>query len=230
MPRRTPPGRLREVADSACRVFIKKGYRRALLADVGKELGLSHGVLYRYVENKEALFELALVYATNPEAVPSIAVPLPAPPKGRALDLVKAWARDRARFPILDSAGDSAGDSASELAGIIDELYAFVEGNRRLLALIARSALDIPELSDFYYHELRAAYIGQLTGYLYRRTGAGQLRPVSDAGAAARFITESIAWFGWHRKGDPGPDMISDEQARQTVRELLLAAFVAEQA
>lgn len=212
-------------------MFIEKGYRRALLTDVGQELGLSHGVLYRYVENKEALFELALVYAMDPEALPSIAVPLPAPPKGRALDLVKAWARDRARFPVLDAAaGDFAEDPARELAAIVDELYAFVEGNRRLLALIERSALDLPELSDFYFRELRAAYIAQLTAYLCRRTGAGQLRPVSDAGAAARFVTESVAWFGWHRKGDPGPGLISDEQARQTVRELLLAAFAAEQA
>jgi len=51
------------------------------------------------------------------------------------------------------------------------------------------------------------------------------LPPVSDAGAAARFLIESVAWFAWHRKADPDSDMISDEQARRTVRELLLAAF-----
>ena len=227
MPRRTPPGRLRDVARSACRVFIEKGYRRALLTDVGKDLGLSHGLLYRYVESKEALFELALVYAMDPEAISAVSVPLASPPKGRALDLVKAWAADRARFPLLEAAaGDSAGDPATELAGIVGECYAFVEDNRRLLALIERSAVDLPELYEFYFTELRAAYISQLASYLRRRGEAGQLRPVADAIAAARFITESIAWFGWHRKADPGSSMISDEQARQTVRELLLAAFV----
>ena len=227
MPRQTPPGRLQNVAGAACRVFIEKGYRRALLADVGKDLGLSHGVLYRYVESKEALFELALVYATDPGALVALTVPLQAPPKGRVLELVKAWAADQGRFPVLSAAGgDSAGDPAKELAGIIDECYAFVERNRRLLALIERSALDIPELRDFYFNELRASYIEQLTGYLRRRTAAGELRPVSDAGVAARFIIESIAWFAWHRKGDPGSDAVPDEQARVTVCELLLAAFV----
>lgn len=215
------------MASAACRVFIAKGYRRALLTDVGQDLGLSHGILYRYVENKEALFELALVYATDPGALTALTVPLPAPPKGRALELVRAWAADQAEFPVLGAAsGDSAGDPATELARIIDECYAFVERNQRVLALIRGSALDYPELQDFFVHELRASYIDRLTGYLRRRTAAGVLRPVRDAGVAARFIIESVAWFGWHRKGDPGPDVISDEQARLTVRELLLAAFI----
>jgi AcrR family transcriptional regulator len=226
MPRRTPPGRLQDVASAACRVFIAKGYRRALLTDVAKDLGLSHGILYHYVENKEALFELALVYATGPAALTALRVPLPAPPEDRALQRVKAWAADQARFPVLEAAvGDSAGDPATELAGIIDECYAFVEGNQRMLALIAGSALDNPELRGFFIDELRAPYIAQLTGYLRCRMVAGVLPPVRDAGVAARFIIESIAWFGGHRKGDPGPDVISDEQARLTVRELLLAAF-----
>ena len=226
MPRRTPPGRLQDVASAACRVFIAKGYRRALLTDVAKDLGLSHGILYHYVENKQALFELALVYATDPAALTALAVPLPAPPEGRALQRAKAWAADQATFPVLGAAaGDSAGDPATELAGIIDECYAFIEGNQRMLALIAGSALDYPELRDFFINELRAPYIAQLTGYLRCRMAAGMLRPARDAAVAARFIIESIAWFGWHRKGDPGPEVITDEQARLTVRELLLAAF-----
>jgi AcrR family transcriptional regulator len=217
---------LQDIASAACRVFIAKGYRRALLTDVARDLGLSHGILYHYVENKEALFELALVYATDPAALTALTVPLPAPPEGRALQRVKAWAADQATFPVLGAAaGDRAGDPAAELAGIIDECYAFVEGNQRMLALIAGSALDNPELRDFFINELRAPYIAQLTGYLRCRMAAGMLRPARDAAVAARFIIESIAWFGWHRQGDPGLDVIADEQARLTVRDLLLAAF-----
>jgi AcrR family transcriptional regulator len=208
-------------------VFIQKGYRRALLTDVGTDLGLSHAILYRYVESKEALFQLALLYAMDPEAIEAVAVPLTAWPKGYSLGLVKAWAADRARFPLLDAAaGDIAGDPAVELAGIVGECYEFVERNRRLLAVIERSAADVPDLYEFYFGELRAAYLSKLASYVQRRTAAGQLRPVPDAIAAARFITESIAWFAWHRKADPYSSMISDEQSRQTVRQLLLAAFV----
>ena len=208
-------------------MFIQKGYRRALLTDVGRDLGLSHAILYRYAESKEALFELALLYAMDPEAIEAVAIPLAAPPKGHILGLVKAWAADHGRFPLLDAAaGDLAEDPATELAGIVGECYEFVERNRRLLALIERSAGDVPELYEFHFGEFRAAYISKLASYIRRRTAAGQLQPVPDAMAAARFITESIAWFAWHRKADAGSGMISDEHARQTVQELLLAAFV----
>ena len=208
-------------------MFIQKGYRRALLTDVGTDLGLSHAILYRYVQSKEALFQLALLYALDPEAIEAVAVPLATPPKGQTLGLVKAWAADRARFPLLDAAADDlAADPATELAGIIGECYDFVERNRRLLALIERSAADVPELYEFYFGELRAAYFSKLASYVQRRTATGQLRLVPDAIAAARFITESIAWFAWHRKADAYSSMISDAQARQTVRELLLAAFI----
>jgi AcrR family transcriptional regulator len=209
-------------------VFIEKGYRRALLTDVGAELGLSHALLYRYAESKEALFELALVYAMDPGAITAIEVPLPAPSPGRVLDLVKKWAGDQARFPVLEAAlaNGYARDAGEELAGVIDECYGFVERNRRLLALIERSALDIPELYAVYFTKLRRGYVGLLAGYLQRRAGSGELRAVPDAAVAARFVTESIAWFAWHRKADPDSGMIGDEQARMTVRALLLAAFV----
>ena len=208
-------------------MFIAKGYRRTRLTDVGKELGLSHGMLYRYVASKEALFELALVYAMNPEAISALVVPVPAPPSGRALKLVRAWAAEQARFTRLHAAaGDSAADPADELGGIIDECYEFVERGQRVLALIKHSELDLPELSDFFFNQLRAAYIRELTDYVRRRTAAGDLRQVRDVPTAARFIIESIAWFGWHRKTDSSAARISDEAARLTVRELLLAAFV----
>lgn len=54
------------------------------------------------------------------------------------------------------------------------------------------------------------------------------LRPVPDVATAARFIVETIAWFAWHRKGDPDSAMIGDDQARETVRYLVVAAFVSD--
>jgi AcrR family transcriptional regulator len=209
-------------------VFIEKGYRRALLTDVGAALGLSHSLLYRYAENKEALFELALRYAMEPDAAAAIEIPVPAPPPGRALELVSRWAGSQARFPLLGAAlaADQAGDITSELAGIISECYAFIEHNRPMLALIERSAPDIPELYRFYFTGQRRAYMDQLTSYLRQRISCGLLRPVPDAATAARFVIESVAWFAWHRQGDPDSGAITDEQARQTVLDLLLAALL----
>ena len=198
------------------------------MTDVGARLELSHALLYRYVESKEALFELAVRYAMDPDAVSTLATPLPTPPPGRTLAVVKGWAKKRASFPVLGAALGAGvpGDVADELGAIIDELYLFFEHNRRVLALIERSAPDIPELYRFYFLQRRRALLAQLAEYLARRMASGDLRSVSDVGVAARFLVESIVWFAWHRKDDPDSAMIGDEQAHQVVKELLLSALV----
>jgi hypothetical protein len=42
---------------------------------------------------------------------------------------------------------EPGGDTAEELAGIIDELYGFIEQNRLLLLLLASLVVEHPELS-----------------------------------------------------------------------------------
>jgi AcrR family transcriptional regulator len=227
MSRRTPPDRVNEVARAAWKVFIEKGYRRTLMTDIGAELKLSHAMLYHCVDSKEALFELAMHYAMDPASVSALRVPLPSPPPGHTLQLLQQWAKKNVTFPVLRAAlaRDDVKDGTSEFLEIIDERYAFVERNRRLLALIERSALDLPDLHALYYKKLRRNDIRQLSRYLERRINAGLLGEVSDIQVATRFIVETIAWFAWHRKADPDSASIQDEQARQTVRELLAAAF-----
>lgn len=227
MTRQTPPGRVRDVARAAGDVFIEKGYRRTLMTDVGARLELSHALLYRYVESKEALFQLALVYAIDEQAISTIDVPVATPSPGQTLALLKTWARENTAFPVLSAALSRSHprDGVEELLGIIDERYFFIERNSRVLALIERSALDVPELYTFYFTKGRQNQIKQLTQYLQRRIDSEDFRDVSDINVAARFITESISWFAWHRKSDPDSAMLDDEQAHKTVRELLVAAF-----
>lgn len=228
VPRRTPPDRVTDIARAACRVFIEKGYQRALMTDVGRSLGLSHALLYRYVEGKEALFHLALLYATDPAALTGLAIPMPAPPPGQTLAVIDGWLAGNVVYPVLAAAleRDQCADVRGELAGIVDERYAVAERHRRLLALIERSATDLPELHTLYFVRSRRDQIAELARYLQRRIESGVLRPVPDVATAARFIVETIAWFAWHRTGDPDSAMISDEQARETVRYLVVAAFV----
>src|SRR5215475_5549214 len=52
--------RWQEVARAATDVFLQKGYKRTQMADVTDALGLSAGAIYRYVESKEALFDLVV--------------------------------------------------------------------------------------------------------------------------------------------------------------------------
>ena len=219
---------MHDVARAACEVFIAKGYRRALMTDVAERLQLSHALLYRHVESKEALLELAARYAMDQEADLEAVVPLATPPKGQVLELIRSWLAVHAAFPRLRAASerDPGGDAAAELAGIIDELYDFIEQNRLLLLLLESLAGDYPELGQGSVNQRKRSHIDRLAVFLGSRAASGGLRPLADPEIAAHFLAESVAWFAQHRKRDPDASLIDDERARGVVRGLLLAAFV----
>ena len=200
------------------------------MTDVAKRLKLSHALLYRYVEGKEALLELAIRHAIGQKADLTALVPLPTPPQGHILMLIRNWMTARATFPALRTAlqRGPGGDAAEELAGIIDELYDFVEQNRLLLLLIESLVGDYPGLNEASVNESKRAQNSAVAAFLASRAASGQLRPLASPEIAAHFLTESVAWFAQHRKRDPNAASINDQQARSSVRELLLAAFVAD--
>jgi AcrR family transcriptional regulator len=217
-----------EVAEAAVGVFTEKGFRRAGISDVSAALGLSHGALYTYVDSKNALLYLALLHAIQPDAVKALAIPVTAPPLHEILTSLEAWMPDSAGSPITvdPAAHPPARRADEELGGVIDALYAFIEGNRQALQLVSQCAADIPELAEWYFVRRRRAMLEQLGEYLRQRMRSGALRPAPDVPAAARFIVESIAWFAMHRHGDPDSKTLDDDTSRRTVRHLLLAAFL----
>jgi AcrR family transcriptional regulator len=155
-------------------------------------------------------------------------VPLPNPPKGHVLELVRDWLATRATFPKLHAAlqGGPGGDAAEELAGVIDELYDFVEQNRLLLLLMESLADDYPGLTDASVNDRKRSFKGLVAAFLAGRAEAGVLRPLADPEIAAHFLVESVAWFAQHRKRDAAAAMIDDQEARSSLRTLLLAAFL----
>lgn len=227
---RTPPRPLGEVADAAVRIFTDKGFRTAGISDISAALGLSHGALYTYADSKQALLYLALMRAVHPDAVDALAIPVAAPPQQQIIEMVDAWAVAQTGFKALTEAvsGASARPAGEELADIVAELYDFVENNRHILTLIAQCAQDLPDLGQWYFVRRRRAMIQALGEYLRGRIAAGDLRPVPDVPVAARFIVESVAWFAMHRHGDPDSAMLGDRASRETVGQLLVAAFLAE--
>ena len=228
MPRRTPPTRLADVAEAARKVFTEKGYHRTLMTDVGKELGLSHALLYKVVESKEALFQLALLGTAAPERLSELPVPLPTPGPGEALKPLADWTAGNMSFPFVKAAllTDDCGDIRREFHGVIDEYYSAVEDNRGLLALLERSAADIPELRELYFGTSRRGQVDMLEEYVERRTRTGYLRSFPDTTLATQFIVETVAWFAWHRRDHPDPIAAEDGTVRQSVHLLLAAACI----
>ena len=198
------------------------------MTDVARELGFSHGVLYRYVAGKEALFQLALQYAVDADSVSDLATPVPTPAPGEMLRPLTRWTAGNSTFPVLGAAlaTDDCVDIRREFTEVVDELYTAVEDHHVLLALIESSAIDLPELDALYFGQARGGQVDQLQRYLERRIRSGLLRAVPDATLATRFIVETVAWFAWHRRDDRDGGLIGDEEARISVLHLLGAAFV----
>lgn len=52
--------RRRAIVDSAAKVFVRKGYAAASIAEIASVAGVSDGLIYRYFDNKRALLDIVL--------------------------------------------------------------------------------------------------------------------------------------------------------------------------
>jgi AcrR family transcriptional regulator len=202
MVRSRPPDRLRDIVDAATRVFLANGYKRTLMSDVAAELELSAGTLYRYVESKEALFHLCVLPDVE---LPPTPPPVPTPRLEETLDAVRARLGNALTFERLARArrDPAPPDGAlAELHEILLEHYRQVESVHVTLALVERSADDLPGLRDLFYVEGRRRLTEDLADHLRQQMAAGGLRPVDDPMATALLFRESLAWFAYHRHFD----------------------------
>jgi AcrR family transcriptional regulator len=224
---RKPLRSLAEVADAAVRVFTDKGFSSAGISDVSAALGLSHGAVYTYVDSKQALLYLALLRALRPEAMTTLRLPVTTPPPADIVALLETWLTEQtAALTVADTRVHPGRPADEELGDLINALYGFIERHRRVLQLVEQSAADLPDLAQWYFVQQRRATLQHIGEYLCKRIESGQLRPVPDVPAAARFIVETIAWFAMHRHTDADSAMLDDDACRRTVRHLLLAAFL----
>jgi AcrR family transcriptional regulator len=223
--------RLAQVVEAAGRVFARRGYRRTRMSDVARELGVAPGTLYTYVVGKEALFDLCLQRAFldgEPPLPP--ALPVPTPAKEDVVAHLRERLRTMGRFEALRAAlsRERAEDPAAELRAVIGEQYENMVRHQLGFALLERSAADRPELAEVYFGRARGGLLRHWSRYLGRRITAGQLRPVPDVDLAARLLIEAIAWFAWHRHGDPHPVPMDDRAACETICVFATRALVAE--
>ena len=225
--------RMDQLLAAAAKVFISRGYHRAAMSEIAREMGVAPGTIYLYVESKEALFHLlAARTAVNPRApLPDMPeLPVKTPPPGTTLQMLQRAMTLQGYAPRLAAALSRSGDTAifDDCGALIAELFDSAYERRVGINLIERSAIDWPELAETFYEGLRAPLVKALASYLERGIAAGKLRAVPDSHVAARFIVETIAWFAIHRHGDPRPKDFSDEKAREGVIDLVTASIRAE--
>jgi len=229
MPRVPASKRLAAIATAATEVFGRSGYRGARTADVAAKAGMSAGLLFTYLESKEALFHLVFLHGLGllPDTPP--ALPLPTPGPGETTALIGRALREipvrRLRSAL---AGNEPADVEQELSEIIEELYDQYARYWPLLAVIERCAVELPELDAAWFGGARADIFADMREYLERRMASGQLRQMPHAMAAARVIIESVGWFARRLREAPDAAIYDDQIARRTVIEFACAALVPE--
>jgi AcrR family transcriptional regulator len=228
VPRVVPETRFDDLIDAAVRVFIENGYRRTQMADVAEAMGVAKGTVYLHVESKEALFDLACRYADTPSPrVPPSSFPVRTPETGATVAYVVERLAASPVLPLMRSLVEKRkrGDARLELEMFVRELYDDLARNRRGLKLVDQSARDLPELAEVWFDSTRAGLVGLLATYLEDRIGAGKLRRVPDAAAAARVVIETAVFWAVHRHWDAHPQRVDEATAKATVVHFTVGAL-----
>ena len=225
MPRKDPRERLARLADAATVVFGRQGYRRTKTSEIASEAGMASGSVFTYVESKEALFHLVFLYGFG-GSDDITTLPVQTPDPGETVALISQHLR-KVETPCLTAALDTRepDDPQRELEAVIEERYDMLDALWPLLAVMERSAIDFPELEDFYFRRLRVRYHDRLAEYLDQRGADGHLRGTSDAALTARIIDETVTWFAWKRHEGRDAQKFDDELARRSVIDFVCSAI-----
>jgi hypothetical protein len=107
-------------------------------------------------------------------------------------------------------------DVRAELTAILGGLYDRLAANRRRIKLLDSSARDYPELAALWFEGARGGFVQLFGRYLALRTAKGDLPPLPDLAAAARFALETTVFWAVHRHFDLRPERVTEELARES--------------
>jgi AcrR family transcriptional regulator len=223
--------RLSALVSAATRVFCRCGYERTQMADVAREMGVSTGAVYQYVEGKEALFDLVVRANAGGELKALCDVPLPVktPAPGATLEFLRSALNRPHQWPRLEAALEETEprDARRELEGILREQYRLMREYRYGLVLLTRSALEFPGLLEVFVLGLRQLLMKQLAQYLESRCQAGLIAPQADWPAAAAMLVQTMAWANHQRPFDPGLSHFPEDLMENTVISILTQGLLA---
>jgi AcrR family transcriptional regulator len=161
-----------DLLEAATKVFTAKGYRQTQMSDIAREMGVSQGTLYNYVESKEALFLLVCERGFSDSPIePPDEPPIPPPSFEAMLQRVRERMFSSIRLEALRVAlrTKNVVDARAELEGVLREFYSVVERFRHGFDLVERSALDVPEMAQMLFVKGRRKGVGALARYLTNR-------------------------------------------------------------
>jgi AcrR family transcriptional regulator len=219
--------KLEELVLAGAQAFARKGYRQTQIADIARDLGVSPGNLYNYVDSKDALFHLVLRHGLGERPTDA---PLELPVSGTSVRVTAEWVAQRldfvSDFPVLEKAFQVDGSSRprDEIEAIAGELFDVLSSMRLAINAIEQSVDEVPELA-MVFGQVRQELFARYERYLRQRSQAGLIR-VQHPHATAQLIVELCWWGAGRRPDDIHARSITDAVARETVCGFVSAALL----
>lgn len=209
-PQRSPE-KLEAIARAARHVLATNGPRLTQVADVARAAGVAAGTIYLYVAEKEALIELALLYAARFD-LPDASKPV----KFNAARLKRATVRalnERLDWPVLRGALRERPRN-DVLAAVLSETYDMLRREHQLIALLDKCSKENAILEQLYIKHRRHQFFQDFASCIARLAKAGHVRCDLDIAAASRAVIEMLVWMAMRRVGDPDPPHCEEVAAR----------------
>lgn len=185
-----------EIANAAVTYITRHGYKQTQMAGLAKEIGVSAGTLYTYVENKEALLHLAAEFLIDPAPLEQASLPFKGYPRSELVEKFIKAVLDRAQWLILKNALAENRTDPETLRLIGDEVYGLIDTHGRSILFLDRLANEIPEFTSVHMDSVRGGFTGDLVMLLLK---AGSKHGPYGTGIIARAATEGISWSAMHR-------------------------------
>lgn len=220
--------KLDQIVDAAHRVFIRDGFRLARVEEIAETAEVAPGTIYRYVEGKEALFELSVREAFG-ESLPDVdALPYDSEIGPNLIEWIWERLREVSSFERLRAAAsrDEPDDARAEFLEVVEEVWDWESRYWPAIELLEKVAREWPELDLLFYRQFRRELLGLAAGWLDRRMERGHLLSYPDPGTAARMIAETITFFAMHRHVRPDSGDLDEEISKESVLTLLRRGFV----
>ncbi|WP_298969330.1 TetR family transcriptional regulator [uncultured Roseobacter sp.] len=216
------PAKLKAIARAARHVLATNGPRLTQVADVARAADVAAGTIYVYVAEKEALIELALLYAARFD-LPDAGKPV----KFSAARLKKAATRaldERLDWPALKAALH-APPSPDVLSAVLSETYDMLRREHQLIALLDKCSKETALLERLYTKGQRRLFFRDFEACIDRLARSGHVRRDLDIAAASRAALEMLVWMAMRRPGDPDPPHCDEEAARTASIGLAIAGL-----
>ncbi len=194
MARTRDPRRLDAIVVAATEAFANVGYDRTKIHRVADAAKVGPGTVYLYVEDKPALFELALLRSLESPVVAQPSLPYRKTDRNALRALLIDCLKEITHFPQLWVAMQRRAptEGREEYLGILLEIHRWIRRYRSAILLAERNRVDWPVVAEEFQRIVWTELHQRLTTYLGLRIRSGLLLPAADPALVARFTLDAL--------------------------------------